>query len=495
MKKILVVDNHPVMLKFMTNLLGGKGHQVLTAEDGLSALEILETYTPDAIFVDLVMPNIDGKKLCKVIRSMQKLKDAHLIIISAVAAEEEMDLAELGVDAYIAKGPLRKMGQYVLAVLEQLDKGASHGLSDKIAGLEDIDRQQITKELLSSKNHSEAILNNMSEGILELTPEGKIIYANPRAILLTGTPEEKLLGSHFTQLFHEAHRKRIEDQLAAIGDMPWAIAEDSPAILNGKQVLLNIVGVKDEEQKSIVAILNDITERKRAEEELKSKNEELENFVYTVSHDLKSPVVTLSGFASALEEDYGDKLDEEAKGYLRFIQEASAKMGALIKDLLELSRVGGVMQPEEEVDFSAVVKESLMVLLPRIEEGGIELMMVDGFPVVRCDRKRMVQVMENLLTNAIKFRGENPSPRIEIGNREEEGFHRFWVKDNGIGIDPQYHGRIFEVFQSLREVKDDEGTGMGLTIAKKIVEQHGGRIWVESAKGKGSTFSFTLPKM
>ncbi|UCD72085.1 MAG: GHKL domain-containing protein, partial [Syntrophobacterales bacterium] len=238
----------------------------------------------------------------------------------------------------------------------------------------------------------------------------------------------------------------------------------------------------------------DITQRKQGEEALRMKNEELENFTSIISHDLKNPLVTVRGFVSALEEDHGGKLDEEAKRYLGFIRDASAKMEALVKDLLELSRVGKVVHPKDGTDFSRVVQESVKVFSSRIEELGIALVMADEFPVVRCDRRRMTQVMENLLSNAIKFMGKNPSPRIEIGHREEDGVHRFWVKDNGIGIDSRYHEKIFEIFQSLKEVKDEEGTGVGLAIAKKIVEQHGGRIWVESAKRRGSTFFFTLPQ-
>jgi light-regulated signal transduction histidine kinase (bacteriophytochrome) len=241
-------------------------------------------------------------------------------------------------------------------------------------------------------------------------------------------------------------------------------------------------------------MVRDLTERKRAEEALKRKNEELESFIYIVSHDLKSPLITVQGFVSALEEDCGERLGEEAKRHLRFIRDASKKMETLIKDLLELSRIGRVVHAKEEVDFSQVVEESVKGFKKRIEERGIELVVADQFPVVRCEGQRMVQVVENFLSNAIKFMGENPSPRIEIGYREEDGSHQFWVKDNGIGIAPRYHGKIFELFQCLKEVEDEDGTGVGLTIAKKIVEQHGGRIWVKSAKGRGSTFSFTLPR-
>jgi PAS domain S-box-containing protein len=253
---------------------------------------------------------------------------------------------------------------------------------------------------------------------------------------------------------------------------------------------------KKDEIAGTVHIVKDITKRKRAEEELRRKNEELESFIYTISHDLKTPLITVQGFVSALEEDCGERLGEEARRHLRFIRDASKKMEALVKDLLELSRIGRVVHPKEEVDFSQVVEESVKGFKKRIKKRRIELVVADEFPVVACDKQRMMQVMENLLSNAIKFMGDNPSPRIEVGHREEEdGFHRFWVKDNGIGIDPQYHGKIFELFQSLGEVEDEEGTGVGLTIVRRVIEQQGGRVWLESAEGQGSTFYLTLPKM
>ncbi len=287
MKKILVVDNHPMMLKFMSNLLEKKGHQVLTAEDGLSALDILKTYIPDVIFIDLIMPRINGEKLCRIIRRMPKMKNVYLIILSGIAAEEETDFAEFGANACIAKGPFNEMAVHVLAALDQSDHETSSTFSEEIIGLQDIYQRQITKELLSTKRHSEAILDNMSEGILELTIEGKIIYANPAAVSLIGILEEKLLASNFTGLFSKTHHKRIKDLLAMIDDKPQAISEDSPVILNKKQVSLSIIPVKEEEHNSIVVILNDITERKLAEKALQQERDKLQ--------DALAQVKTLSG--------------------------------------------------------------------------------------------------------------------------------------------------------------------------------------------------------
>jgi CheY-like chemotaxis protein len=222
----------------MTNTLKNEGHQVLTAEDGLSALEILKTYIPDVMFIDLIMPNIDGKKLCRIIRSKPNLKDAYLIIISGTAAEEDFNFIEFGANACIAKGPFDRMSKHVLDVLEQ---SISNDSQEKVIGLEDIYPREVIKELLSTQRHFESILSNMAEGILELTLDGKIVYANPMVTLLIDVCEEELLGSSFCDLFNENDRERIRPLLRKIGDRPQAITEDSPVTLNDKQISLNIL--------------------------------------------------------------------------------------------------------------------------------------------------------------------------------------------------------------------------------------------------------------
>ncbi len=171
MKKILVVDNHPVMLKFMTNLLEKEGHEVLTAQDGLSALDVLKKHIPDVMFVDLVMPNIAGEKLCRIVRSMPGMSDVYVVILSGIAAEKDLDCKQLGADACIAKGPFNKMAPHVLFTLEQSDLAPPRRMTDGVIGLDDVYEREVTRELLSSKRHLERILDNMSEGIIELNPE------------------------------------------------------------------------------------------------------------------------------------------------------------------------------------------------------------------------------------------------------------------------------------------------------------------------------------
>jgi len=274
-KKILVVDNHKVVLKFMTTLLEKEGHEVLTAEDGLSALDILRNYLPDVIFIDLVMPKIKGDKLCRIIRKMPELSNVYVVILSAIAAEEATDFAGLGADMCIAKGPFNEMTEHVLAALDHSDQAGSNRVAEKIVGLQGVFDREITKELLSTKSHLEAILNNMTEGILELTPERRIVFVNPTATSLTGASEEGLLGSDFIELFDGNHRKRVKNLLQEIGDMPQMITDESPVLLKGKQISLNILPVKEDGHKSFVVIMNDVTETKRVRDTLKNANREL----------------------------------------------------------------------------------------------------------------------------------------------------------------------------------------------------------------------------
>ncbi len=295
MNKIMVVDNDTMMLEFLSELLAHNGHQVKTAKDGLSALEILETYIPDIMFVDLVMPNISGEKLCRAIRNNTKLNGIYIIILSAIAAEQEIDITEIGANACIAKESFNKMAEQVLDVLGRVNSKIPDDITKKTKGLEDVRTSNINKELLFFKRHSEAILNNLSEGILELSHNYKVIYANHFAQLLTNIREEDLLGSYFTGLFEDSHKMRVTDALHLIDKGPQEISEDLPVMLKGKMVSLSIFPVNDEEHNSIIVILNDVTERKKAEQALAEQkdfsekmieNSAVPTFVINTQHEI-----------------------------------------------------------------------------------------------------------------------------------------------------------------------------------------------------------------
>ncbi|MEW6380327.1 MAG: ATP-binding protein [bacterium] len=252
---------------------------------------------------------------------------------------------------------------------------------------------------------------------------------------------------------------------------------------------------------SVIGIVRDITKRMNLEEELrirnmelKLKNAELENFVYTVSHDLKSPLVSLQGLAGALLEDYSDRLDEQGREFLLDIKNSVHRLGLLVRDLLDLSRVGRGQNRSEEVPARKIIQESVDKVKLSLKEKGVKLIIGEDMPTIFCDKEMIVLALVNLLNNAVKFMGEdNRNPSITINHTVSDNYHIFSVQDNGIGIEPKYHQKIFDIFQTLNEVKDPNSTGVGLTIVKRIIEGYKGRVWVESEKGKGSTFYFSLP--
>lgn len=351
----------------------------------------------------------------------------------------------------------------------------------------------------------------LEDFFVSLHEDSRIIYSN-------GPPG----GSH-----REANGPRVQEHIL-FGDRVWQLVlEPSSAfyarssgrhldilafglILSGVlavllfSLLMRIELVRESRDQA----LREVTQRKRVEavlrdnetklqallSELAAKNVEMESFVYTVSHDLKTPIVTIEGFIGALREDFADQLPESAEQYLQYMSDAARRMEILISDLLNLSRIGRIVESKETFPFGDLVREVLDACRPRLEARGIEYEVSSNLPAVYGERKRIAQVVDNLLSNAIKYVGkDNPSPRIEIGCQDQGGETVLFVRDNGIGIEERYFVKIFQIFERLPAAKQaGEGTGIGLTIVKRIVELHGGRIWLDSEPGKGTTFFFTL---
>ncbi len=263
-------------------------------------------------------------------------------------------------------------------------------------------------------------------------------------------------------------------------------------------------GVKVEDEHGVrigvIGILQDITERKRAEEmreklirELEQRNSELERLAYTLSHELKSPLITIGGFIGYLRQDaLGGNIDRLETDIQR-ITDGTEKMRRLTSELIALMSVGRIAREFKEISLRELVEEAVGLVHEKIAEKNVAVKIADCLPNVRGDRKELLEVFQNLLENAIKFMGEQPEPKIEIGQRSEPGAAPlFYIRDNGMGIDSRFFGRIFGIFQKLDAQSD--GTGIGLALVKRIIEVHGGRIWVESeGLGKGSTFCFTIP--
>jgi signal transduction histidine kinase len=233
------------------------------------------------------------------------------------------------------------------------------------------------------------------------------------------------------------------------------------------------------------------TEREELINELEEKNGELERFTYTVSHDLKSPLITIKGFLGFLEQDAINGNTVRLKADIQRIAGAADKMQMLLNELLELTRIGRLANPHQNISFEELAREAVELVHGQIQSKGIHVSIQENLPTVYGDRRRLIEVIQNLIDNAAKFMGTQPHPRIDIGlYGYEDKKPIFYVMDNGIGIDLIHHDRIFGLFNKLDA--SSEGTGIGLALVKRIIEVHGGRIWVQSEVGNGSTFFFTL---
>lgn len=261
-----------------------------------------------------------------------------------------------------------------------------------------------------------------------------------------------------------------------------------------------ISGIWDEEGKltGFVLMSSDVTDKVKAEEEVKSyalelerSNKELELFASIASHDLQEPLRSVSGFARLLQKRYKDKLDQSAGDFISFIVEGADRMQELIRDLLDYSRVTTWGKPFTTVDCNKAIIAALANLKLAIEESGAAVTF-DPLPIVNADSAQLIRLFQNLIGNAIKYRGDSV-PAIHVSAKREGDEWVISVADNGIGIDAQYYARIFQIFQRLHKRDKYPGTGIGLAVCKRIVDRHGGRIWVESEPGKGSVFQFTIP--
>ena len=373
-----------------------------------------------------------------------------------------------------------------------------------LGAVQDITEQKLAEQRLSESLYQQiAILNNIPDMAWLKDLDGQYIAVNDQFLAVSGKKREDVIGKTDPDLwgddFAESYRK---DDLDVIQSGKRKTIEEIQKDGSGREFWIETTKTpirnKWGEVIGTTGIARDISERKYAElerenfiNELESKNAELERFTYTVSHDLKSPLVTITGFLGYLESDArSGKFDTFSRDIDR-IRQAVAKMQALLSDLLELSRVGRMANEPTETDFGMIVRDALVMLEGPLTENHVTIEFVDEKHKVYGDRVRLSEVVQNLVENSIKFMGDQPRPKVRIGTvKSKENTPVFFVQDNGIGIEPQYQDRIFGLFNKLDT--ESEGTGIGLTLVKRIVEFHHGRIWLESEPGQGSTFYFTL---
>ena len=365
-------------------------------------------------------------------------------------------------------------------------------------------RKQAELALAAAREFAESIVATIQEALVVLDADERVVSANKVFYQVFRLTEEKTLGQVFFELNERQWDIPVLRQLLA-EVLPIKRRVDAFELqhvfpgIGSRTVLIGACLIEEKSDRSALTLLTflNITERKRLEAEqapmihdLKSANEELKNFAYVVSHDLKAPLRAIGSLADWIATDQKDRLDNEGQEHLRLLIKRVQRMDALIDGVLRYSRIGSIHEEVVAVDLNELLYEVIDSLAPPAH---IAVTVAPGLPVIRVEKTAIQQVLQNLIANAIRYL-DKPQGRIEIGCVDQGETWRLSVCDNGPGIEARHFNRIFQLFQTLNPRDRVESTGVGLAIVKKIAEQCDGQVWVESIPGQGSSFFFTLPK-
>jgi signal transduction histidine kinase len=485
-KNILVVDDDRVMLKFISKLLMREGHEVVTAEDGFAALNLLSTFTPDIMFFDLIMPKIDGSKLIQIVRNMPQLKNCYLVIISAAVAEIDFDFERTGADSYIAKGPFSAMSEHIKEVIETYEAPLEKREEKAIRGLDNVYARQLTKELLSRSRHLETILESMAEGILEVF-SNKVVYANGVAVALLGLPLEKILAAYPPDLFTDSVARQLDNILQSNSEEPSEIGEKTPVALNGRQITIKTLPVKGEGS-TVIIMITDVTERKRLEMQLQhvQKMEAIGTIAAGVAHNFRNTLTEILVNSQVIQMNYEDQsgLHEVADRINTSVRRGSR----LVDGLLQFSRKQ-IKEEFEIINLAEVISQTYQIIRKSFDQK-IEILTEypDQLPIMG-DSTSVSQALMNLCTNA---RDAMPSGGQLVIKAVQEGRRILvTVADNGEGMAKETLEKCFDPFFTNKPI--GKGTGLGLSTTYGIIKSHEGLITVESQSNKGTTFKIHFP--
>ena len=474
--RVLVIEDDDVHREAVHRLVGDE-YQCVDAETGGRALEMLRAQRFDCVLLDYRLPDYTGLKL---LPSIVERQTPVVMLTAAGSQETAVQAMKMGCQDYLVKESLTK---------EVLSRAIGNA----------IEKKALQRRLASTERRLERALTGANVGIWDWDVRSDELYQSPQLSAQLGYAPEA--AGAFGDWRGALHPEDHEAALASVRDHLEGKSAEYAAIFrllhkDGVYRWILSQGRADRDADGcpshMIGVHVDITQRKLHEDQLERSYLELQQFAYAASHDLQEPLRSIAGFAELLERDLAGHLDEPGATNLRCMVEAARRLKNLIDDLRAYLDVGAATRELRITDLGEVVAEVVHSLDGAVRDAGAQLV-CEPLPVVRADRAQLVQLFRHLLANAVLYRRESEPLRVRIAARRGASDWEFSIADNGIGIPFEHQAHVFEVFKRLHHRTEHAGNGIGLAVCRRVVHRHGGRIWVESVPGSGSTFYFTIP--
>ncbi|MBN1648410.1 MAG: response regulator [Spirochaetales bacterium] len=481
--RILIVDNQPLILEYMRDLLEKAGHEVRMAVGGLDAIQIACEFKPQLLFIDMVMPYIDGKRLCGILRKNDDLKDSLYILISGVAAEAGTSYFSDLADVYIAKGPFKTMSKYILDVLNKYRHNHIDELKHKILGVEEIYHREVTKELLFSHKHLEVLFSSMDYGVLEFLEDFRIIYVNKAAEIIFEQPEEELLARDFRKLITKRFHPQLNSFVKSMDEQGLELGDDTPLIINGRYTHLRLLPVIEEPHKSIMAIIRDTTKYQLAKEEVEESLRTKEMLLKEINHRIKNNLGMIGSLLN-LQKTYIDNPQ-----YCVYLDEIKGKIQSIELIHEKLYKT----EDFRHVDIGSYLYDLGVMIIKTVTDStfGVEIGLTGGnFPVPIKTAISLGLITAEVVTNAMKYgfgeisknsylNGHAPMITIHVNAGTQL---QLVIENNGT---PFPEGIDIENAESL-----------GLILIHDLANQLDATYGFKAAKNGGTVFqiSFDFPK-